>query len=71
MEGVEGCEVRVEGAGRGGEGFACGVHLDGEEGEGFVHCEKRLVGLEELLGGAEVALRRDVTLWGERVLSVT
>lgn len=53
VEGVEGCEVGVEGRGGGGEGFACGVHLDGEEGECFVHCCERSYRLEELLSGAD------------------
>ena len=43
VEGVEGCEVGVEGGGGGGERFACGVHLDGEEGKCVVHCEEREV----------------------------
>ena len=38
VEGVEGGEVGGEEGGRGGEGFAGRVHLDGEEGECFVHC---------------------------------
>lgn len=51
VEGVEGCEVRVEGWGGGGEGFAGGVHLDGEEGEGFVHCGWGRVG--KCVGGGD------------------
>lgn len=52
VEGVEGCEMGVESRGGGEEGFACGVDLDGEEGECFVHCEKREVDWEEGQGGA-------------------
>ena len=72
VESVEGGEVGVEGGGGGGgEGFAGGVHLDGEEGEGFVHCGERfkLGRLEETPGRRGCCFSAEMCGIRQRVLS--